>query len=55
MTPEDILQSYIDGTLQEKLGLSKQIFNYFPTPEAFIQEVEKIWNLQKRAFFKRIQ
>jgi NAD+ synthase (glutamine-hydrolysing) len=55
MTPEDILQSYIDGNLEEKLGLSKQISRYFSNSEAFIEEIEKIWNLQKRAFFKRIQ
>lgn len=55
MTPEDILQAFIDGKLQEIFGLKNPTESYFPTKEAFIEEVEKIWNLQKRAFFKRIQ
>lgn len=55
MTPEDILQAFIDGKLQEIFGLKNPTESYFPTKEAFIEEIEKIWNLQKRAFFKRIQ
>lgn len=55
MTPEDILQAYIDGKLQDTFGLKNPINTYFPTPELFIEEVEKMWKIQKRAFFKRIQ
>ena len=55
MTPEDILRTYKNGTIRDILGLSKEISDSFPDAQSFIDEVEKIWNLQKRAVFKRIQ
>lgn len=55
MTPESILRAYANKTLKETLWLSKEIEEYFPDAKSFIEELEKIWNLQKRAVFKRIQ
>lgn len=55
--PEDILQWYKDGVLEEKLGCKQGIIaNYVPTAKAFIDDLERWWNLfSGMAVAKRIQ
>lgn len=53
--PVDILEMYIDGTIQEKLWLDTDITPYYQTPEEFIVELEKIYTDYKINFFKRVQ
>lgn len=55
MTPVDILTSYQEGNLEKKLWLEKKISEIFKTKELFIQEIEKIWTLFHKSYFKRIQ
>lgn len=56
-TPEDILQWYINETLEEKLGCSPGIVNkIFATPLDFVEDLEKWWRLYTgMAIAKRIQ
>ena len=56
-TPEDILEWYAAGTLEENLGCQPGIVQqYFPTPQAFITDLERWWNLfTGMAIAKRIQ
>ncbi len=55
--PEDILEWYAAGTLEEKIGCRSGLVKaYFPTPTAFIQDLERWWNLfTGMAVAKRIQ
>lgn len=53
--PEDILEMYMDGSLEPLLSLGKPVAEIFPTPEDFIREVEKVWKLLALSYFKRIQ
>jgi len=55
LTPEDILRKFKDWILEKKLGLDKNILDYFETKQDFIEEVEKLWKLKHNNFFKRIQ
>ena len=55
LTPEDILRKFQNWTLEKKLGLDKNIMEYFETKQYFIEEVEKLWKLKHNNFFKRIQ
>jgi len=55
LTPEDILRKFQNWTLEKKLGLDKNIMEYFETKQDFIEEVEKLWKLKHNNFFKRIQ
>jgi NAD+ synthase (glutamine-hydrolysing) len=56
VTPEEILGWYIDGTLAERIGFEGSIQSLFPTPEQFIDDLERWWNLyQGMALAKRIQ
>lgn len=55
MTPVDILSSYQDETLEKKLWLEKKISEIFENTELFVQEIEKIWILFHKSYFKRIQ
>lgn len=55
-TPEDILAWYREGTLEEHLGCSVKAKDLFPTHAAFIQDLERWWNLFAGfAVAKRIQ
>lgn len=55
-TPEDILRWYADGILEKEIGTPLCIADLFPTPEAFIADLEKWWNLFAGfASAKRIQ
>ncbi len=56
-SPEAILTWYMDGTLEEKIGCEKGLVKkLFPTPRAFIDDLERWWNLfAGLAVAKRIQ
>ncbi len=56
-TPEDILNWYLQGVLEKKLGCADGLVRqYFPTPAAFIEDLERWWNLfTGMAIAKRIQ
>lgn len=55
--PEDILQMYIDETLEEKIGCEKGIIKkYFKNDLEFIEDLEKWWRqYMGMAISKRIQ
>lgn len=55
--PEDILQMYIDGVLEEKIGCEKGIIKkYFKNDLEFIEDLEKWWGqYMGMAISKRIQ
>ena len=55
--PEDILQMYIDGVLEEKIGCKKGIIKkYFKNDLEFIEDLEKWWRqYMGMAISKRIQ
>ena len=55
--PEDILNWYLQGILEEKLGCEAGLVKkYFPTPKDFIEDLERWWNLfTGMAVAKRIQ
>lgn len=55
--PEDILQMYIDGILEEKIGCEKGIIKkYFKKDLEFIEDLEKWWRqYMGMAISKRIQ
>ncbi|WP_288680058.1 NAD(+) synthase [uncultured Brachyspira sp.] len=55
--PEDILQMYIDGILEEKIGCEKRIIKkYFKNDLEFIEDLEKWWRqYMGMAISKRIQ
>ena len=55
--PEDILQMYIDGVLEEKIGCEKGIIKkYFKNDLEFIEDLEKWWRQYTgMAISKRIQ
>ncbi|TXJ41079.1 NAD(+) synthase [Brachyspira pilosicoli] len=55
--PEDILQWYIDGVLEEKIGCKKGLLKkYFKTDVEFIEDLEKWWKQYNgMAVSKRIQ
>lgn len=55
-TPEDNLRWFADGTLADELGYDDDLTKLFPTPTAFIEDLERWWNLyQGLAIAKRIQ
>lgn len=55
--PEDILTWYAAGTLEKEIGCAVGLVKaYFPTPAAFIADLERWWNLfTGLAVAKRIQ
>lgn len=56
LTPEDILNAYINGSLEKVLDLPQNISNYFANANDFIADLERWWNLQAGfASAKRIQ
>ncbi len=55
-TAEEILQWYIDGTLEEKLGYEGSVRTLFESDAAFIADLERWWALyQGMGLAKRIQ
>jgi NAD+ synthase (glutamine-hydrolysing) len=56
-TPQDILEWYQAGTLEDKLGCAPGLVTkYFPTTQEFIADLERWWNLYSgMAIAKRIQ
>ncbi len=44
-TPEEVLEWYLEGTLNSQLGCTVDAYAYFPGPAAFIEDLEKWWNL----------
>ncbi|MEI8242315.1 MAG: NAD(+) synthase [bacterium] len=55
-SPEEILEWYMDSTLAKQIGYEGEIISIFPTPVAFIADLERCWNLyQGLAVAKRIQ
>ncbi len=55
-TPEEILEWYAAGILEEKIGYTGKIDKLFSDAEAFIEDLEKWWNAyQGLGLAKRIQ
>jgi NAD+ synthase (glutamine-hydrolysing) len=55
-SPEEILAWYQEGALEKQIGYEGRIASVFPTPAAFIADLERCWNLyQGLAVAKRIQ
>lgn len=55
-TPEDVLQWYVDGRLEQEIGYEGQVRVLFPTTAAFIADLERWWNLyQGLSVAKRLQ
>ena len=56
-TPEDILDWYVKGTLEQQIGCEKDLVKkYFQTPKDFVADLERWWNLfSGLAVAKRIQ
>jgi NAD+ synthase (glutamine-hydrolysing) len=56
-TPQDILEWYQAGILEDKLGCAPRLVaKYFPTTKEFITDLERWWNLYSgMAIAKRIQ
>ena len=56
LTPEDILCTYENGTLEQLLGLPNPISYYFTSTEQFINDLERWWkSFNGLAVAKRIQ
>ena len=56
LTPDDILRSYENGTLEHLLGLPNPISHYFTSTEQFINDLERWWkSFNGLAVAKRIQ
>lgn len=56
MDPEFILENYINNNLDKLFLLEKgKVKEYFPTNNAFIEDLEHKWRLFKINYFKRIQ
>lgn len=60
--PEELLESYVNGTLAAELGLGRDVtpnesdsVALFPDAAAFVAEVERLWKLYKINYFKRVQ
>ncbi len=55
-TPEDNLKWYVEGILEEELGYTGKINEIFNSSQAFIDDLERWWNLyQGMGIAKRIQ
>jgi NAD+ synthase (glutamine-hydrolysing) len=56
VTPEEILEWYLEGTLEQHLGYSGLVKELFPTSRQFIADLERWWNhYQGLGIAKRIQ
>jgi len=55
-TPEEILEWYLGGVLEQRIGYQGVVKDLFSTPEAFVSDLERWWNLyQGLGVAKRIQ
>lgn len=55
-TPEEIVEWYLAGALDEKLGYKGRLSDLFPDGASFVADLERWWNLyQGLAVAKRIQ
>ena len=56
-TPEDILNWYLEGSLEQNIGCKRGLVNrYFPTEKEFVADLERWWKLfTGMAVAKRIQ
>jgi NAD+ synthase (glutamine-hydrolysing) len=55
-TPEDILEWYMDDTLEKNIGYDEKVKDLFKNHEDFISDLERWWNLyQGMGIAKRIQ
>ncbi|MCE9614160.1 MAG: NAD(+) synthase [Lentisphaerae bacterium] len=55
-TPEEVLTWYRDGSLEREIGYGGRVGDLFPTPAAFIADLERWWTLyQGMGVAKRIQ
>jgi NAD+ synthase (glutamine-hydrolysing) len=55
-TPEEILEWYADGSLEQRLGYSGRIRDLFPDAGAFVADLERWWEqYQVMGVAKRIQ
>ena len=55
-TPEEVLGWYAEGTLEKKLDYAGRVSDIFPTPAAFIADLERWWSqYQGMGVAKRIQ
>lgn len=56
LTPEDILEAYQQGRLEERIGYDGKVAELFATPDDFIRDLERWWNqYQGMGIAKRIQ
>lgn len=54
--PVDALQAYIKGDLDQEIGVADGTAKkYYPTVNAFIEDLERVWRLLSYNFFKRVQ
>lgn len=54
--PEKFLQMYLDGKLEKELMLEPgTLGRLFPTPEKFVEDLERCWKMFNNSFFKRVQ
>lgn len=54
-TPTDILRFYKAWELEKILWLQIKLSDIFENDEAFVNELEKMWKLMHRSYFKRVQ
>jgi NAD+ synthase (glutamine-hydrolysing) len=55
-TPEDVLEWYLAGVLEKRLGYGGKVGDLFATPAAFVADLERWWNqYQGLGVAKRIQ
>jgi NAD+ synthase (glutamine-hydrolysing) len=56
-TPEDFFEWYLEGTLEKKLGISKNLIKRWEmdNPKLFVQDMEWFISTIQRNVFKRIQ
>ncbi len=56
VTPEEILEWYLEDTLESHIGYPGKVKELFPTPRQFIADLERWWNhYQGLGIAKRIQ
>lgn len=55
LSPEDLLAWYRDSIFEKETWMNQKIDEIFSSPEEFIGELEKIWELLHRSYFKRVQ
>ncbi len=54
--PEKFLEMYLEGKLESELMLEPGTLNrLFPTPQDFVNDLERCWRMFNQSFFKRVQ